>query len=182
MNGVPPFWLAQAEVAQLPEVAAVITEAFHTSDPWLGWLSPLIRLGIYQDLRQRLLVGTSHYACFISGISHLNLTKILGTVEINLRSIPELASPSLTFPYLSNLAVRSSHRRQGIAEQLLLTCEQTVLGWGYRDLYLHAMEDNQAAIGLYQKLGYRLRQTENSWGYLLWRQPRQLLLHKSLAK
>lgn len=187
-----PVRLTSANLLQLPEVAAVITEAFHTNDPWLGWLSPLIRLGIHQDLRQRLLQETSHYACLASfaDLSNPDLgrvelgqpTQILGTVEISVRSIPELAAPSLTYPYLSNLAVRSRYRRLGIAQQLLLSCEQTIWSWGYRDVYLHVMENNQAAAALYHKLGYRLRQAENSWGYLLWGQPRQLLLHKLLVK
>jgi GNAT superfamily N-acetyltransferase len=196
--------LSQAELSQLLDVATVITAAFHAHDHWLGWLSPLIRLGIHQDLRQRLLAQLANaaypqYACLIatqsisdptgasSGESSLYLppstlspSTLVGTVEISLRFIPELGLGDQACPYVSNLAVMHAHRQQGIAQQLLQNCETTICSWGFREVYLHVLENNHSALGLYRKLGYRIRHTDNHWGSLLLGQPRQLLMHKSL--
>jgi len=107
---------------------------------------------------------------------------LAGTVEMTLRpSYPWRIYGSSQYPYLSNLAVRPECRRQGVARELLLSCEQIALDWGFQDLYLHVLENNQKARGLYTKLGYRLDQVDSSWGCFLWKQPRQLLLHKRLT-
>jgi GNAT superfamily N-acetyltransferase len=186
--------LSQAELSQLLDVATVITTAFHAHDHWLGWLSPLIRLGIHQDLRQRLLAQLANtaypqYACLIAtqptsnsmGTSiYLTPATLVGTVEISLRFIPELGLGDQACPYVSNLAVMHAHRQQGIAQKLLQNCEATICSWGFREVYLHVLENNHAALGLYRKLGYRIRHTDNHWGSLLFGQPRQLLMHKSL--
>jgi GNAT superfamily N-acetyltransferase len=192
--------LSQAELSQLLDVATVITAAFHAHDHWLGWLSPLIRLGIHQDLRQRLLAQLANtaypqYACLIAtqptsnptGASSLHLPpstlaplSLVGTVEISLRFIPELGLGDQACPYVSNLAVMHAHRQQGIAQKLLQNCETTICNWGFREVYLHVLENNHAALGLYRKLGYRIRHTDNHWGSLLLGQPRQLLMQKSL--
>jgi GNAT superfamily N-acetyltransferase len=187
--------LSQAELSQLLDVATVITTAFHAHDHWLGWLSPLIRLGIHQDLRQRLLAQLANmaypqYACLIAtqpisnptGASslHPHPSTLIGTVEISLRFIPELGLGDQACPYVSNLAVMHAHRQQGIAQQLLQNCETTICSWGFREVYLHVLENNHAALGLYHKLDYRIRHADNHWGSLLLGQPRQLLMHKSL--
>jgi GNAT superfamily N-acetyltransferase len=190
----PAPLLSQAELSQLLDVAALITETFYANDHWLGWLSPLIRLGIHQDLRQRLLnqldnTAYPHYACLIATrpapLPTLNLCPakptLLGTVEISLRSIPELGLSDFACPYLSNLAIGNPHRRQGIALQLLKRSEETIRNWGFREIYLHVLENNRAALDLYRKLGYHIRRSDNHWGNLLFGQPRQLLMHKALT-
>jgi ribosomal protein S18 acetylase RimI-like enzyme len=196
-----PTLLSQAELSHLLNVAGLITDAFYAHDHWLGWLSPLIRLGIHQDLRQRLLhqldnSAYPHYACLIATQScsqpspnqlqpyqqhhHSKLT-ILGTIEISLRSIPELGLGEFACPYLSNLAIRDSHRRQGIAQQLLQRSEETIRNWGFREIYLHVLENNRAALQLYRSQGYHIRHSDNHWGNLLLGQPRQLLMYKPLG-
>jgi ribosomal protein S18 acetylase RimI-like enzyme len=184
--------LRPAGLAELLETAAVITAAFHIHDHWLGWLSPLIKLGIHQDLRQRLLgqlanVAYPHYACLVAATPHPPTTRppeispeIIGTLELSLRTIPELGLGDQACPYLSNLAICPSYRRHGIAQKLLLQGEVTIRDWGFREIYLHVLENNHAALGLYRKLGYRVRQSHHPWGHYFWGQPRQLLMYKSL--
>ena len=48
-----------------------------------------------------------------------------------------------------------SHRRKGIAEKLLTDLEELFKEKGAKESCLEVREDNAAAIGLYQKLGYK---------------------------
>lgn len=65
-------------------------------------------------------------------------------------------------PYLSDLGVIPSHRRQGLGELLVQACE----GWadkrGYETLYLKVEEKNTAGVRLYYKMGYK--RTKLPWG------------------
>lgn len=99
---------------------------------------------------------------------------------IALRSPPSWQPHASQYPYISNLAVRKSYRRQGVARQLLLACERTSLEWGFPDLYLHVLENNHQARQLYLKAGYQLRQVEPSYSAWLFGQPKRLFLQKHI--
>ncbi|NEO98439.1 MAG: GNAT family N-acetyltransferase [Symploca sp. SIO2E9] len=152
----------------------------------MGWAYPMLRLGIYEDLRNRLRSNLPHYVCLVAIAQFSTVTgyreELAGTVEITLRSTSSWQIGKSQYPYVSNLAVRKSCRRHGVARQLLLSCEQTVREWGFQDIYLHVLEDNHQARQLYLKTGYKLRQVEFS--YLSWwlRRPKRLFLQKHLTK
>lgn len=183
----------QIRAAQLEDVSAIaeiLADSFHSKEGMLGWAYPLLRLGIYEDVRNRLHNGAFHHACLVAvnGTAIETADKfcssgevLVGTLEISVRpsSIPWRGN-YLRYPYLSNLAVHLSHRRQGIALQLLLSCERVVLGWGFHDIYLHVLENNYQARQLYFKLGYQLHQIDGSWGNRILGRPKQILLHKHL--
>ena len=174
----------------LPELADIIAESFHPRSGLLQWMYPLSRMGIYEDLRQRLHTRSPHYICFVATAqplagSHLpgnsSLPAALGTVEMTLR-IPSWYANSPVSPYLSNLAVRDCHRGQGIARTLLLACEQTAIAWGFNDIYLHVLENNYPAQRVYAKLDYQVCKTEMGLGSRLFGQPRRMLLHKQFPR
>jgi GNAT superfamily N-acetyltransferase len=59
-------------------------------------------------------------------------------------------------PLMSNLAVSPKYRRRGLAEALVAAVEERARDeWGYDECYLYVERSNQAAVRLYQKLGYR---------------------------
>lgn len=165
-----------AQLNDLTGVAEILTDSFHSQQGILGWAYPLLRLGIYEDLRNRLRSTSPHHVCLVAAIGD----KLAGTVEMGVRSIELRASSS--YPYLSNLAVHPDARRQGVAGKLLLNCERVALSWGFHDLYLHVLENNHQARQLYFKLGYQLHSFDSSWSAWLLGRPRQLLLHKHLSK
>jgi ribosomal protein S18 acetylase RimI-like enzyme len=157
---------------------------------------PLLYLGIQEDLRSRLRSNAAHQVCLVAvkplptagatwRVGSLILPKstqiVAGTVEIGLRTQPPWHFRHRQYPYLSNLAVQAEYRRLGIAHQLLLSCERIALEWGYKDLYLHVLENNYPARHLYTKLGYQVEEVETSWKSWLFGQPRQLFLHKRLG-
>lgn len=179
-----------ATLGDLSPLTDVLAESFHSREGILGWVYPVLRLGIYEDLRHRLVMGSEHYLCLVavassvgvsSSVYRLNQEYILGTVEMSLRSrYAWQLSLTSRYPYLSNLAVHPHYRQQGIAQQLLRICEQTAQSWGFSHLYLHVLENNRPARQLYYKQGYRLKEIDSGWDSVLFGQPRRLFLQKRI--
>ncbi|MFB2924233.1 MULTISPECIES: GNAT family N-acetyltransferase [Aerosakkonema] len=180
------FLIRAAKARDLTALAEILADSFHSRVGIGGWIYPLLRLGIYEDLRTRLQSTSPRYICLVAvepvTTRPTDCDYLAGTVEMALRSThPWLPIGLPQYPYVSNLAVRTECRRQGAAQQLLLTCERIALGWGFHDIYLHVLENNHQARRLYFKLGYRLHQVDSSWSSLLLGRPRRLLLHKRLV-
>ncbi len=170
--------------ADLPGVAQIIAESFHSRHGIWGWAFPLLRLGIYEDLRHRLASPAPHHACLVAVDTKMDATSnLVATVELSVRLADTWACTGGTrksFAYLSNLAVDPQYRRQGVARGLLNSCEKVTREWGFKDLYLHVLENNYQARQLYFKLGYRMHQVESSWNTFFFRGSRQILLYKHL--
>jgi ribosomal protein S18 acetylase RimI-like enzyme len=200
-----------ARSQDLNDLAEVLVQSFHPPVGLMSWVYPLLKLGIYEDLRSRLQSKSPHYLCLAAVVpqqqgkalpdrvssqedehaiasracpdsSHCTTTdlweEVAGTVEISLRSSGIIGGTQ--YAYISNLAVGLPHRRQGIARKLLLSCEPAALDWGFREIYLHVLEDNAQARQLYSSIGYRLYRTESGLESWLFNRPRRLLLHKPL--
>ena len=181
------FTVRVAQQKDLAGLVDVLSSSFHSRTGLMRWLFPIFRMGVYEDLRQRLRSPlSSDYVCLVAvstpSESPSDPSTVVGTVEITLRSTSLLQFCDLPYPYLSNLAVRSECRRQGIAQKLLSVCERTVVDGGFRDVYLHVLENNHSARQLYFKAGYRLQKADPLWRCWLFKQPRRLLLHKSLIR
>lgn len=186
------FQIRAAQPGDLTGLAEILANSFHSRDGILGWAYPLLRLGIYEDLRNRLRSTSPHHICLVAFDPTARTAtqscpydagdELAGTVEMALRSTEPWASNRSRHLYLSNLAVRPTYRRRGVAGQLLLNCERVALSWGFQDLYLHVLENNHQARQLYFKLGYRLHRVDSSWRALLLGQPRQLFLHKHFRR
>jgi len=180
-----------ATSADLLGLTDVLAESFHSRIGVLGWIYPILRLGIYEDLRNRLANSPDYYVCLVavssnstgSSVNQSPITTdvLVGTVEMGLRS-PNvwIASRSRQFPYLSNLAVHPQYRRLGVAQQLLSRGESIAKQWGYSQLYLHVLEDNHPAKRLYFKAGYRLAEIDRAWNSMLFGQPKRLFMRKTL--
>lgn len=57
---------------------------------------------------------------------------------------------------VANLAVSPAGRRQGLARDLCVACEDTVKEqWGFGELLLLVEDENVPAVKLYKKLGYK---------------------------
>jgi ribosomal protein S18 acetylase RimI-like enzyme len=183
-GGVSHITIRTAQVSDLTTLAEILADSFHPQTGIMRWAYPMVRLGIYEDLRNRLRSTSPHYVCLvaIAAVSTVagSREELAGTVEIALRP-PSWQPRSSQYPYISNLAVKKSCRRQGVARQLLLACERTSLEWGFQDLYLHVLENNHQARQLYLKTGYQLRQVEPSYSAWLLGRPKRLFLHKHLT-
>lgn len=177
------FQIRLVQSQDLYEISEILTDSFPLTPPFMPWLNPLIRAGIHEDLRSRLRSTTPHYACLVATDARPqpNEEFLVGTVEIGLRTGNPWQPQTSQYVYLSNLAVRQAMRRQGIAQQLLLSCERRVKDWGYRSIYLHVLETNEQAKQLYFKLGYEVEEIQPSLGSFLFGQPRRIFLRKELG-
>ena len=194
LDAPSPFIIRTVRQSDLVALSEVLASSFHSAEGWMRWFYPLLRTGIYEDLRSRMHSRGEHYACLVAispglkpsmvqstalGLISGNDT-IVGSVEMNLKT-PSLLQPwNQKYLYLSNLAVQADHRRQGVAQMLLQLCDRTALDWGFSDLYLHVLENNYAARRLYWKAGYRVRRIETNPVSLMLGQSRQLFLQKRL--
>ena len=106
-------------------------------------------------------------------------SEIIGTVEIGLNS--SFWSNKSQYPYISNLAVKDSYRRQGVGKKLLEKCEQIAWNWGYREIRLHVLYNNRSAQKLYLSKGYKILQVESGWNSFGFHDSRRLLLGKQLG-
>ena len=178
-----------AGLDDLDSLAGLLADCFHGREGWLGWLHPFFRVGIYEDLRIRIRRSPKEYRCWTATVAPVKggvgdrvlANELVGTIELSTRSSMPLGWNGGRYPYIANLAVRPDYRRQGIAKQLLLACEATARDWGFQDIYLHVLDDNQPARQLYQQLGYFSESSlAASWTWPLKRSQR-LFLHKRLA-
>jgi ribosomal protein S18 acetylase RimI-like enzyme len=167
--------------ADLTDVTQIIAESFHKPNGLWGWTYPIMRLGIYEDLKHRLASSAPHHICLVAVDTSRTIDNLMGTVELGVRFNDACAAANKSFPYLSNLAVHPSYRRQGAASGLLMGCEKLASHWGFQDIYLHVLEDNHQARQLYLKFGYRVLKVETNWNTHFFRRARQILLHKHLS-
>ena len=175
-----------ARAEDLRQLSELLVSSFYRKGGWINWLYPLLRLGISEDLRQRIKGAKSFYACLAAVQIHSDGDKkslgddLVGTVEISCRHPYLWQSIDRSHIYLSNLAVRADLRRRGVAQKLLATSEAIALDWGFHDVYLHVMEDNQRARRLYQRAGYRVKEVEETPLTWMGLSPKRLLLYKGL--
>jgi ribosomal protein S18 acetylase RimI-like enzyme len=175
------FQIRPATLDDLADVAQIVTESFHSQNGMWGWAFPLLRLGIYEDLRHRLALQGPHHICLVAvDTTPGGTNNLVGTLELGVRFSDSWTQVGRSFPYLSNLAIHPAYRRHGAASGLLKACEKFVREWGFQDLYLHVLENNHQARQLYFKVGYRVCKVESDWNTFLFRHSRQMFLHKHL--
>jgi ribosomal protein S18 acetylase RimI-like enzyme len=189
LSGPSRFLIRGAVSGDLMQLAEILALSFHSREGIGSFIYPVLRLGIYEDLKNRLRSASEHYICLAAELvptrpsnqSHLVGGECLaGTVEMALRSHHPWSMSNSEYPYLSNLAVHPDCRRLGVAQKLLNNCEHIALEWGFSDIYLHVLENNQPARKLYNQAGYRLHQVDWNWTCLFLGQPRRLFLRKHL--
>lgn len=178
-----PIIIRNAQMDDVNELGDVITQSFHKPVGMTFWLYPLLKLGVCEDLRTRFRAATPDYICLVAVKPMNNLTgekaKIVGTVELSVRTTYYWYLRK-KYPYIANLAVSDYYRRKGVATKLLLKCEQICYSWGFEDIYLHVLEDNNQAQNLYLRNGYKVDHIDSNLSSWLTRSPRRLFLHKPL--
>ncbi len=188
------FDVHQIEVRPVREteihyVADIITHSFQFDRGWRAWFTPLFKLGIAEDLRLRLRAGTvtsgrnklQHQVCSIALYDDRGQTRVVGTVEVGVRAANDRPQP-YRYVYISNLAVSDAFRRRGVARELLANCERLTQSWGYTQIHLHVMADNEHGLSLYHKLGYQVISTEFLWSWFpWWHRPERLFMCKQLG-
>jgi ribosomal protein S18 acetylase RimI-like enzyme len=176
---LPTWQIRKATVDDLSQLVTLLSTSFPLVPRGFEGLLPIVRLGIYEDLRQRFQAGSPSYLCLVA--TALESSQIVGTAEVSLRSPLPWQSFPHRYVYLANLAVHPNYRHQGVARRLIGVCETQGVRWQCDRLFLHVMENNQSAMRLYQRSGYEIRRTEWDLFAQILAQPQRLLLEKKLS-
>jgi ribosomal protein S18 acetylase RimI-like enzyme len=59
------FSVRVAASQDLALLADLLALSFHSGEGFVDWLYPVLRLGIYEDLKNRLRSGSEHYICLV---------------------------------------------------------------------------------------------------------------------
>mmetsp|Transcript_1460 Transcript_1460/g.4142 ORF Transcript_1460/g.4142 Transcript_1460/m.4142 type:complete len:256 (-) Transcript_1460:480-1247(-) len=166
--GVRGYRVGQVGERHVHDAAGVINRCFfsgsregqHNVDLVRGALcarmGPRLRTGgIQHDERGALVIGVQRRMCSdIVALAELSVQPRNGRVPGNFRPKVFPGDPEMV-PYICNLAVDEAHRQRGIARALMNVCESVARDvWGFPELYLHVDGRNDAALHLYQSLGY----------------------------
>lgn len=173
----------QANLNDVEKIAEVLTLSFNHFNEFTGWIYPLMKIGVCQDLRQRLQSNEPENICLIA----VNVVQggnkveeeVLGTVELSFRERYHWQKRE-KYAYIANLAVSENYRRQGIAGELLFRCEQIAQEKNYSRLCLHVLARNQTAQQLYLNHGYTVQQVETDLLSLFVPSQRRLFMTKYL--
>jgi ribosomal protein S18 acetylase RimI-like enzyme len=139
-------------------------------------------LGLHHYLPTTNQHKNPQQVCSIALYVDRDQSYVAGTVEVGVRTVDRYRQNQHRYVYLSNLAVSRDFRRRGIAQELIGNCEQLTIEWGYTELHLHVMGDNERGRQLYQKLGYEIVSSDSVWSIIPWYRPERLFLRKQLGE
>ncbi|KAL4574117.1 hypothetical protein LXL04_020941 [Taraxacum kok-saghyz] len=111
--------------------------------------------------------------------------QLAGTVEVSFNKLganvsPPSPTPPKDAPYICNMTVKKSLRRQGIGWHLLKASEELISEMSsVREVYLHCRMIDSAPFNMYSKAGYSIFKTDSLF-ILLTLQRRKHLMQKQL--
>jgi len=141
------YFIRDAKFSDLPNVTQIIVDSFYDKSAiWRHYhlISELNRL------QTNFPYNLESHVMFVS--CRRSDGTILGFVDIDCR--PSRLRNAPPRPYLSDLAVKDSFRRKGIATSLIKSCESFVRSNGEPCLHLRVERSNTAALIMYSLLGY----------------------------
>lgn len=91
---------------------------------------------------------------------------IVGTAEVSFHEFSQTrlgdARPKESILYVTEVAVDASHRRKGIANLMMEAVDALAEIRNVETIYLHVDVTNEAAVGLYERAGYRKLKSKNT--------------------
>mmetsp|Transcript_635 Transcript_635/g.1004 ORF Transcript_635/g.1004 Transcript_635/m.1004 type:complete len:247 (+) Transcript_635:192-932(+) len=154
-----PYFLREAVMTDLSDAANVLADGFYyENNPASKWWEKIqTQLSLESNLPNSFL-GVQHQmwvAC------ENESGRVLAFCEVDNRPQQNREGSSTEVrPYMCNLAVDTKWRKQGVAQDMIRRCEESVKEWEEKTLYLKVKENNEAAVGLYEKMGYEVSSNE----------------------
>lgn len=144
---------------EIGAVADVIMDSFYTTatPPW----NHMYRLGEINRLQQGFpYADRDQHRMIVAVVKRLNGASgkleehIVGFCDCDQRTPNQSTYKWNPRPYISDLCVSPSVRRQGVANKLVEYCEEVCQKWGQTEAFIRVERVNVAALTLYQNLGY----------------------------
>jgi ribosomal protein S18 acetylase RimI-like enzyme len=170
------FFIRKSVTADLEIAATILSDGFFKSKKTNFLTYHWDRLGTLMSLDSCFPKEYEAHELFVACSSQSG--QVVGLVEVDARNTPN--GRGQDGPYMCNLAVDFQHQRKGIASVLVHHVEQQVQAWNSysevaNSLHLKVRRSNQAAVIMYDKLGYRsYRQEKDDKGEVV------LVMRKSL--
>lgn len=165
-----PHVIQHLKFSDIPQVADIITSAFH---PELdnNLIMRSLRVLLETDRLQSNFPydDNDHYYLVIMDQSNPIKEKVVGFCDVDFRSPPDAYNTNLFSmltsssnhiirkrPYLSDLVIDPQHRRKGLASTLMSKVEDAARSRGINEMYLCVAESNVGALKMYSGLGYEV--------------------------
>ena len=127
-------------------------------------------------------------------LAELNNTGVIGQVFIQLNSNNPVLSDGRDRAYLYSFRIRPEYRNKGLGSYILEFIEKDLIQQGFSRLTLNVAKDNEGAIKLYKRKGYKIIAHEpGDWSYRdhqgniryvsepAWRMEKELVRSKSTS-
>lgn len=148
----PPNWLAKIKIR--PAAESDLREM-----EWEGEYQHF-RM-VYADVYARAKRGLA-----IMWVAELPGTGLLGQAFIQLKMTDSSTADGRKRAYLHSFRVRPTVRSRGLGTAILQHIEQDLVRRGFRELTLNVAEENESALRLYQRLGYKIvKKIPGEWAY-----------------
>jgi len=148
----PPGWLDQVKI----RLAA--REDLHKME-WEGAFQHF--RSVYADVYDRTRRGLA-----LMWVAELPGNGLVGQAFIQLTMTDRTCADGEKRAYLHSFRVRPEVRNRGLGTAIMRHVEQDLRRRGYRELTLNVAEENQGAIRLYQRLGYKIvKRIPGEWAY-----------------
>ncbi len=127
---------------------------------WEGEYSCFRR--IYAETFNRMLAGLANIIVAVTGASY-----VIGQVCLQYDSNRKELADGISRAYLFAFRIRPEYRNLGIGSKMLAYCENELVEKGYTYLTLNVAEENNSAIRLYQRKGFKIVAPEpGRWSYI----------------
>lgn len=130
--------------------------------PALEWEGEYIRFRrVYKDVFRRTKSGFA----LMWGID-LPHVGLIGQVFVQLDTRTKELADGVSRGYVHSFRVKTPYRGFGLGSRLMNVVEQDLVKRGYGEVTLNVAQENQGALRLYQRLGYKIiKQDPGRWNY-----------------
>ena len=137
-----------------------VTQDDLTALEWNGEYKHFRRL--YQDIYQGALRGES-----ILWVAELLEVGLIGQLFVQLKSSRKELADGVQRAYIYGFRIQADYRGYGLGSYMLDNAENDLYQRGFRFTVLNVGRDNEEALQLYERQGYRIVAAEpGQWSYL----------------
>lgn len=155
------FFIRESLMVDMGKASEILADGFFKDNT--NFLTyQLERLQTHLSLESGFPQPSTRHQIFVA--CEVSTGQVIGIAEVDARVHGDDARGT-NGPYMCNIAVDGTYQRMGIASALVKQCEEQVREWVCNNsnsenilscsLYLKVRQSNNAAVSMYDKLGYR---------------------------